>query len=291
MKCPHCGIYYMDDERVCPICGKRPGIAPPKRKSVPYPNMDTASADTDRRPKPKEKPADRAAGAWQRAAEQAKEHDHLPYYTSRPKAKKTHAFRPVFLIIMILVVVSICTSLIRNVADELTDISTPTWESPADDDTDSIYAEADILDALPAGTWQEDGSDRTITIYEDGSIDWSVGGVTADADYISVDHLLLDEDNASTYCTEDELERYPVAAYSQYTLYLSDWDGNLDTLYLCLYLPNGESVDDRGGFDCYDYETSGYSSFSRVGASAPETPDAASPADAPIAPDVVEQTT
>ncbi len=277
MKCPHCGIYYMDDERVCPICGKRPGIIAPKRKSVPFPNRDAASTDADGSPKPK-KTADRAASAWQRAAEQAKEHDHLPHYTTKPKTRRSHAFRPVFLIIVILVAVSILTSLVRNVADELTGFDTAAWESPADDDTDSIYAEADILDALPAGTWQEDGSDRTITIYENGSIDWSVGGITTDADYISVDHLLLDEDNASTYCTEDELALYPVSAYSQYTLYLSDWDDKLDTVYLCLYLPDDERVDERGGFDCYDYESSAYSSFTRID-------------NAPITPDMAEQTT
>ena len=33
MKCPYCGVHYLDGERECPVCGRRPGIIAPKKKS------------------------------------------------------------------------------------------------------------------------------------------------------------------------------------------------------------------------------------------------------------------
>ena len=33
MKCPYCGVHYLDSEHECPVCGKRPGIGAPKKKS------------------------------------------------------------------------------------------------------------------------------------------------------------------------------------------------------------------------------------------------------------------
>ena len=55
MKCPYCKIHYMDDERVCPICG-RPN---PRRRPV------QAAVPVQKKPKPAQKTAQKpkASGA------------------------------------------------------------------------------------------------------------------------------------------------------------------------------------------------------------------------------------
>lgn len=146
MKCPYCGVYYMDDEHECPICGKRPGLLAPKDKPV-----------SDK------KPADSSEASGQ----QAELPDNKQKKPNPPGC--TSGCLTMIVIVFILFTLCIALAFFLN-SDELT-TSTP----------EPMYQSYELTYVIPAGTWTD--TTLLLTIYEDGSIEWVDGSDSAMDDF------------------------------------------------------------------------------------------------------------
>ncbi|MDO5783809.1 MAG: hypothetical protein Q4P20_01960 [Eubacteriales bacterium] len=277
MKCPHCGIHYMDGERECPLCGKRPGLLAPKKKS----KFNSADVEQEYRPSPKKakpatsterkqtynhkKPASTEA-AWQRAAAGAHSHDNPLAASPRQQKNKASGC----LVVVILFIIFIAASCIfgimsyNDVAHSATDWLDDTFLSDDYDDSDDIYESCDPYEAFSSGTWVNEDYSLTMVVDDSGTISWSDGTKSAVDDYPLFQRLALTEDNASDYCSDDELEEYPIDEYTQYTLWASTWNDETDdsdSLSICLYMPNDVDAADVTSFDYYDYDAGEYHTF------------------------------
>lgn len=226
MKCPHCGIYYMDGEKECPVCGKRPGIMAPKKKSI----FDMPAPSTDQ---PKAQKVNRQKNAV-RLDEPAK-----------PKKKRLNLPLIIFGIIFFLFAAVFVVSLVISITESIRyEIASP--------EPESVYESCELDEILPSGTWETvDGSMRFVT-HADGSISWTDGTETATDSNPMLDRVNLTEENAPDFCSEYELENYPVSAYTHYNLWFYDASTDLPEYDLCVYLLNESAPEEIAQFDCYD---------------------------------------
>lgn len=270
MKCPYCGVHYMDDESVCPVCGKRAGVLAPKKKSkysnsfreLPYePHAKAATSSSkksessynSKQANPAKHPP--VSSTWQKASGQ-------PYLPSQPQGTSSHASGCLIAAIIIGVILFLSilganVSLHSFVTDVIED---DTISNFIEDDT--VSQECAVTDLL-TGTWTTSDGSLSVTIYEDGSLSWSDGANSTDPEIPSCYRLLLTDDNALSWCSEDELQEFPLDQYIHYTLYAEDSSDLLADLDLYLYYPIDQSPDTILQLECYDYETSSYQVLTR----------------------------
>lgn len=278
MKCPHCGIHYMDDERECPVCGKRPGLFAPKKKSKftsasaepTAPKKTKPAASTARKQTYNHKKPDSAEAAWQRAAAGAHSHDNPLASDTRKKSRHTGCLAVVivlavfFLLPTLLSVVSF-----HSITDSAVNWLDNTFQSDdyEYDDYDDIYQSCDPSAAFPSGTWVNEDASVTMAVDEEGTVFWQDSDGSFQDDYPLFQRLELSVSNAADYCTEEELTLYPVSDYIHYTLWASDTDPETDDfreLDLYLYIHNDTDPADVTAFDYYDLETEEYHTFTYV---------------------------
>ena len=111
MKCPHCGIYYTDGEKECPVCGKRPGIqaSKPQKQSegtshkeiLHQPKKQPSAQSTERKQTYGNKSKSTEA-AWQQAA--AGQHTHAN--PLEPKQKKSGCGSGCLIILILFIVIT-----------------------------------------------------------------------------------------------------------------------------------------------------------------------------------------
>ena len=270
MKCPHCGIHYMDGERECPVCGKRAGLIAPKKKSK-FSNADMESArriaakasksaaSTERTQTYNHKKPDSTEAAWERAAAGAHSHDNPFERTPRRKSSKASGC---LVVVVLLVIISAVTGIFSAIPYHI--LTDPTTGWLEDEFGEDIYEYCDPSDAFPTGTWVNEDNSLTMIVNENGEVWWSDGVEAFTDDAPLFEHLKLTEDNASDYCTDTELEIYPISSYTQYTLWASVWDDAADeshSLDLCMYIPNDADTDTLTSFDYYDRDTYEYHTF------------------------------
>lgn len=234
MKCPHCGIYYMDDERECPVCGKRPGILTPNKKQVSH----TTKLE---KKKPPVQPA------WQRTA------------ASQQKKKKSSPSIGCLTIIIFIVIINIAAGIVGLFMNRTSHFIS---REPEPEYNDSAEISCELLEIFPAGTWVNTDGTITMTIDSSGTLSWTDGIYTAVDNYPLCSRLELTEDNAEEYCSEQELQLYPIAEYTRYTLYA--WDNDND-LNICIYIPIESSLyNGITEFDYYDYLNDTFQTFRHV---------------------------
>lgn len=276
MKCPHCGIHYMDDERECPVCGKRPGILAPKKQSKfsgaqqePISKKSKPASSTKRKQTYNHKKPTSTEAAWQRAAAGAHSHDNpLAANAGRQKTKGSGCLIVAILLAVFIVAPAIFGMIsFQNVTDSAADWLDNTFQSDDYDDYDDIYESCAPSDAFSSGTWVNEDASVTMAVDTAGTISWSDSNGDFLDDYPLFQHLALTEDNAGDYCSDTELEQYPIADYTQYVLWASVWNDETDdsnSLDICLYIPNDMDSAAVTSFDYYDYGTGEYHTFTYV---------------------------
>ncbi len=278
MKCPYCGIHYEDSERECPVCGKRPGLFAPKKKSKfsasepedrPSPKKAKSASSTARKQTYNHKKPDSAEDAWQRAAAGAHSHDDPLSAAPRGQKKKASGcliavvvFILFFFILFIFSIVSF-RAVTHSAANWLDD----TFLSEDYEDYDDIYEYCDPSEAFPLGTWVNDDASVTMAVDSESTFSWTNGIEVFTDEYALFERLALTAGNAGDHCSEEELARYPIEDYTLYTLYASCWDEESDDspiLSICMYIPNDTDTAALTSFDYYDYETGEYHTFTFV---------------------------
>lgn len=268
MKCPHCGIYYMDGERECPVCGKSAGPFAPKKKKAYRPNVpDRPARPASARPK-KVQHTSSGNAAWQQTAAQKGG-------TSGSSSGSGCAAGclTVVIILAVLVALSIVGGLVSYSA--LPDFGSAGGylEHILDDDT---FETCDVTDVLPAGsTWRSSDGSLTITVREDGSVEWTDGADTAEDDAPLMERLAVDEDNMDDYYDEEDAARWPLDRFTRFDLSCTDDAGDMDDLTIWFYIPNDTEPDDLTAIEAYNWDVDAYLTFSRT--NSPQEP-AAQPA-------------
>lgn len=267
MKCPHCGIYYTDGEKKCPVCGKRPGIQAPKpqkqsegtsHKEILHQPKKQPSAQSTERKQTYGNKSKSTEAAWQQAA--AGQHTHANPLEPKQKKSGCGSGCLIILIIFILItVIQIIGAVGFNVFSYSEDVGESITSFLEDED---IGEEMDIQTVL-TGTWRNTDGSLTLTIDEEGVVTWSdADGIHSD-DVPLFERLNLTEDNQEEYCSADELQDYPPDSFTYYSLYAvaSDWDDDSE-LDMWFYLPREEQSPET--FDYYDYYEETYGTFTRV---------------------------
>lgn len=232
MKCPHCGVHYLDTERQCPVCGRRPGVFAPKKK----PRF--SSPDTSGEPFPR----------VSRTGEPAAPRPDAP--PSAPRRTKQSGCAPGCLIVaVVLFVLTLLPTLLGF------GLYRDVMESSAQPEQEELFYEPLApTDVLPAGTWQSEDGALLLTLHADGAVAWTDGVSTAEDAYPVFDRLLLTDGLAPEYCSEAELSRFPIDTYTHYHFYFYDPESELGEYDLYLYLPTDAAPEDIASVDCYDWE-------------------------------------
>ena len=225
MKCPHCGVYYMDDERECPVCGKRPGIAAKKKKYTPPISYDKPIS------KPKKKAEPAAVKASGVSADDAK-----------PKNKKPHGCLTVF---VLFVVISVIANLIGGLFSScsVSDIAVPEPEPLSSE-------EPVICLTIAPGTWhiENETTDLTAVVDVDNTISWTVGTETA----ADLQPYFTAVENPEEEIGSETVRDYPSDTYDCYNLYFYDSETDSDGYDFYMFLPIGTSPYELEDFDCYN---------------------------------------
>lgn len=256
MKCPYCGVHYMDDERVCPVCGRRAVFGAQKQEKradfgVEYqpkakPARTTARKQTyDNRQKPEE-------AAWEQAARGAHTHQN-------PLEPKRHAGFGCLIAILLFLVFFVLVIAAFRVFDRMP-LMDEAYDMAEELFTDDAFEETDLPEQM-RGTWANDDATFLLTL-EDDAVSWE----TPDGTYTDTEPTLyyinLDADNADEYLTDEELEKYPPDSYSYY--YLACWDDEDDAASITLDVIVRSDSEDVYTLVCYDYDTDAYSALTRM---------------------------
>lgn len=259
MKCPYCGIYCADDERECPVCGKRfIGVSNPQKRStnqphkeIPHqPKKQPAAQSTERKQTYGNKSTS-TESAWQKAA--AGQHIH-----DNPLEHKKPSSGIGCLIVIIMVIVLTIFTAMGNIGYNMIsdfDISEDFSSSFEDD----IYEDTDISSVL-TGVWRSsDGF--FLSIDEQGTVSWSDADGMYSDDEPLFQQIHLTEENQAEYCSDDEIKKYPLDSFAYYYLYVIDTDST-EEMHVWFYLPQGETS--PNSFDCYNIDTEENTTFTFV---------------------------
>ena len=230
MKCPHCGIYYMDDERECPVCGKRPGITAKKKKytsPISY-NKSTASKTVSNQKKKTE------------FVDTVPKESAAPISEQKTKSKKTPGCLTVILVFIFLsVIFNLVTSFFTSCS--VPDIAVPEPEPLS-------YEDSMICETIAPGTWHIEDTDLTVVVDTDNTISWTDGTGTA-SDWAP---FFEPVENGSDYVSDEKVNDYPSDTYACYNLYFCDSENDLGSYDFYVFLPNDTSLYELESFDCYN---------------------------------------
>lgn len=271
MKCPHCGIYYTDGEKECPVCGKRPGIQAAKssarkssagtsHKDVPHQPKKKPSAQSTERKQTYGNKSSSTETAWQQAA--AGQHTHTNPLEPKQKTSGCGSGCLIILIVFILITaIQIIGAVGFNVMAKPEGVIESIFSS-SEESAEDIGEDVDIQTVL-TGTWRNSDGTLTLTIDEEGVVTWSDSDGIHSDDVPLFERLNLTEDNQEEYCSADELQDYPPDSFTYYSLYAvaSEWDDDSE-LDMWFYLPQEEQSPEI--FDYYDYYEEAYGTFTRV---------------------------
>lgn len=267
MKCPYCGVHYMDGERECPVCGKHAGpIAPKKQSKFTNPGFDMPyEAEKEKKATHTAKKSDSAA-AWQKAAAQSGSNPH-----ARPGQKKQTTGCSIGCLIALIIMGVIIILTVFSARVGYNAVTTSSREEEPGFLEDDIYESCEIADVL-TGTWGTSDGRLSITVHPDGTVAWTDGINTGEDEYPFCNRLLLNETNAGEYCSDEELKRFAIDQYTYYELHATDWENELDEINLHLYLPADQDIDSLTSFECCDCDTEEFYTFIRADAEAPAQP-------------------
>ena len=271
MKCPHCGIYYTDGEKECPVCGKRPGMQAAKssaRKSsagtshkyVPHQPKKKPSAQSAERKQTYGNKSSSTEAAWQQAAAGQHTHDN-PLEQKKKKSGCGSGCLIILIVFILITAIQIIGAVGFNVMAKPEGVIESIFSS-SEESAEDIGEDVDIQTVL-TGTWRNTDGSLTLTIDEEGVITWSdADGIHSD-DVPLFERLNLTEDNQKEYCSVDEIKDYPLDSFTYYSIYAmaAEWDDDSE-LDMWFYLPQDTQSPET--FDYYDYYEETYDTFTRV---------------------------
>lgn len=237
MRCPHCGIYYMDDETVCPVCGKRSGVRPQK-KTKP----ETAQpSDADRK-------RGQAKSSWTDeshtgSAESKKRRKRAKPARTFSKRRNSKSIWVVILCLVFSVLISIIPKIVLNPEDYLrSPEDTPLLSSLFHDDEDDLWREDYFDDPVTQcliGTWEcEDGVINTVTIHDDGTLDWTEEDGKQYTTAFPAFYEICSEDAVSNLVSESyPADRYRYCYVSGYSSDDDSDDSDDHSFDLCFMIP------------------------------------------------------
>lgn len=268
MRCPYCHVHYMDDEKTCPMCGKRAmHTASAKSSAKPKSNQPKSNRQTAGKPKPaKAKPAKPVKSG---ASSPKQPPRPTPVNlsgsgwdsdSSRQAKKKRGCLFPFLIILVLFAVITMGSNVsvsditanrsqrIPSVDDLLNSLENRGWFDGSPDDEGSIWYDSPI--ACMVGTWESRTTGDCITIHEDGSVTLTAGSASADCAADDTFFFLTDSPNALSEDNRDRVADYPPEDYyyCELSVYPKDADGSyLDfpTFDLLIYIPR----------DLYESET------------------------------------
>lgn len=231
MRCPHCGIHYMDGDSVCPICGKSAGRPAKRKEKVTY------TTTTPRTKTP---------------------HEHIPKTSYTKKQAKPRRKRfPIFTILIVLIILNtVFQFAFSNSFAKPVDFSSPSAfvngladcfrSAFGDSDSDYTYGdynydydEVYLYTQMLTGTWSCDDNDTVLYFNGDYIAQAEYGEHTSTGVYSS---LLSDNDLIyETYADE-----YPPDEYVYYdtSFYLDDdFDSDDNYVELLLFVPSDWDAD------------------------------------------------
>lgn len=201
MRCPHCGIHYMDGEKICPICGKRAGIAAarrtntkPVRSAQPSQSKTKPSANRTTAKRSSKPQAAAPSTAWRETPKRPKK--------SAQQTKKKRGCTTPFLILFVIYLLFTFFSAV-DLPDRLP------WSDEMDefgyeDDVDWVET-YDYPVACMIGTWESTETGDQLTVEEDGSVTLTSGDVSCTADSSDSFFQVLNLESASTKDYESAL--------------------------------------------------------------------------------------
>lgn len=273
MKCPHCGVHYMDEEKECPVCGKRAGLLVPRKQS----KFSKTTQDTSYKPKPKKSSGKSTArkqtynnqrkstaAAWQQAAAGQHIHDN-PLERKKKKSGCGTGCLIVVIIFIILIALNIGSAINYSSimdSDSWTDSIDSFFDESYDDD-DDLYSWTDIAE-MGVGTWSNTDGSVTFTIEEDGTLSWTNSSGSYTDHYPSCYFLQLNDGNQDMYCSEEELKSFSLDSYCYYEFWGYSFDDEDSYSFdFRFYLP-ADANTLSSTFDYYDKDTGEYGTFTRV---------------------------
>lgn len=249
MRCPYCHVHYLDEEKVCPMCGKR---AP--RPSASQPGAGSKSAGTKSKPKPAprpskpKKPAKSAPKQPPRPAPVRTAGSGWDAPRKRTAKKKRGCLFPFLILLVLFAVITLIANAsfsgstassmrtISSVDDLLDSLENSDWL----DSEDSVWYDSPI--ACMTGTWESQTTGDCITFHEDGTLTVSSGSVTAVCTEDDVFCRMTDSVDALSSDNRGRTEDYPPEdyVYCEFSMFPKDEDGlylDSQTFDLLIFLP------------------------------------------------------
>lgn len=267
MRCPYCHVHYMDDEKTCPMCGKRA--------------MHTASAKSSAKPKPDRTKSGQTAAkqkpAKAKSAKSVKSGASSLKQPPRPNAvnlsgsgwdasaghtakKKRGCLFPFLIILVLFAVITMISNLsfsnitenraqnISSVDDLLDSLEDRGWFDGTADDEESVWYDSPI--ACMVGTWESRTTGDCLTFHEDGTVTVTTGSTAIDCAANDVFCRVTDSEAELSAVNRGRIADYPPEDYyyCEFSIFPKDDDGlylESQTFDLLIYLPR----------DLYESET------------------------------------
>ena len=258
MRCPYCHVHYLDEEKICPMCGRRAvrtgagttsgGTKPKpetrgtpakpassvKRKPAAKPSV---SKQSPHKQPPRPAPVNLSGSGW----------DTPPEHSA---GKKRGCLFPFLILLVLFAVITMIANAgftgltqsgfsVSDLIDSLDDSS---------DDGDSSWYDAPI--ECMVGTWESRTTGDRITFHADGSLTVSSGSTAVDCAADDVFCRLTDSPRALSEDNRDRAADYPPEDYyyCEFSMFPKDEDGgylDFPTFDLLIFIPR----------DLYESET------------------------------------
>lgn len=271
MKCPYCGIYFIDGERECPVCGRRipTGAAKSKETGELHQNTQHKKVKFSAKPDSEQRRQMHAADAPPSPP--------LRTFSAKPKQKSggRGCLVGVLLLLLLFSLFGGLFGLVFDAAfvDQIIEGVNSGMEDAFSDPSENLQEYSEELDEVPkelVGTWKSEDTDLTFEFRKNGQVRWNREGFDEplQATPTVVSYASLQE--ASEEVISDIADEYGLEqlAPEEYTMYevsaYNPWnEGDMDVdLDLRLYVSNEEENPDT--LVVYDHYSDEYDAFHRA---------------------------
>ena len=240
MRCPYCHVHYLDEEKVCPMCGRRAvrtgagttsgGTKPkPEKRGKPLKPASSVKRKPAVKQPPRPAPVNLSGSGW----------DTLSEHSSRKKRGCLFPF--LILLVLFAVITMIANASFTGLTQSGFSVSDliDSLDDSSDDQLSSWY---DSPIACMVGTWESQTTGDRITFHVDGSLTVSSGSVSADCAEDDVFCRVTDSPRALSKDNRGRAADYPPEDYyyCEFSMFPKDEDGGyLDsqTFNLLIFLP------------------------------------------------------
>ena len=248
MRCPYCHVHYLDEEKICPMCGRRAvrtgagttsgGTKPkPEKRGKPL----KPASSVKRKPAVKQPPRPAPVNLSGAGGDTPSEHS---------AGTKRGCLFPFLILLVLFAVITMIANVsftglthsgfsVSDLVDSLDDSS---------DDGDSIWYDSPIK--CMVGTWESQTTGDRITFHVDGSLTVYSGSASADCAADDVFCRVTDSPRALSEENRDRAADYPPEDYyyCEFSMFPKDEDGgylDFPTFDLLIFIPR----------DLYESET------------------------------------